>query len=415
MQNAPKGLRLHIGIFGRRNAGKSSLLNALAKQQVAIVSDTPGTTTDPVEKTMEMAPFGPVVLIDTAGIDDEGTLGSMRRERSEKMLERTDIALLVMETWGWSEHEEALVARFRERKIPFVVVSTKSDMKSADFAQNGELAEGLEVIEISSLTGAGLDRLRSEIARLAPEHAVIQPQLLADLVPAGGLVVLVVPIDLGAPKGRLILPQVQAIRDLLDGNALCMIVKESELAAALTRLATAPDLVVCDSQVVQRVAADTPRDIPLTTFSILMARYKGDLVSLARGAAVIETLQPGDRVLVAEACSHHPMADDIGRVKLPRWLRQYAGGELCIDVAAGKDFPDNIGSYKLIVHCGGCVMTRGHMLGRIHLATVASVPMTNYGLAISLTQGVLERALEPFPEALRAFRSVPRLSGGNRP
>lgn len=409
MQDTPKGLRLHIGIYGRRNVGKSSLLNALTRQTVSIVSATPGTTTDPVEKTMELAPIGPVVFIDTAGIDDTGDLGLMRSDRTRQMFDRTDLALVASEGDVWGDYERDLVAAFRERKIPVIAVLTKGDETPvAQTVRQSLLAEGIESAAVCSTDGSGIDALRALMARMAPEHAISQPALLADLVPAGGLVIFVVPIDLGAPKGRLILPQVQAIRDILDGDAMCMVVKERELRPALDRLTQPPDLVVCDSQVVLKAAADTPPGIPLTTFSILMARFKGELETLASGAAVIETLAPGDRVLVAEACTHHPLADDIGRVKIPRWLRQYAGGDIHIDTFAGKDMPADLSGYRLIIHCGGCVITRGHMLGRMHAAAAAGVPMTNYGLAISLTQGVLHRALGPFPAAQEAFDSIPR-------
>jgi [FeFe] hydrogenase H-cluster maturation GTPase HydF len=412
MQDTPRGLRLHIGIYGRRNVGKSSLLNGLVGQGASIVSDTPGTTTDPVEKTLELDPVGPVVFIDTAGIDDEGALGALRRERSERALDRTDVALLVTDG-AWGRDEEALEAAFAARKLPYLVVANKADL--ADGTPGGALSptvrdalagRGIAVVAASALLGQGLDAVRERIAMLAPEHAIAQPHMLSDLVPPGGLVVLVVPIDLGAPKGRLILPQVQAIRDLLDGDQMCLVVKERELRAALERLSAPPDLVVCDSQVVLKAAADTPPGVPLTTFSILMARLKGDLVELARGAAAIERLEPGDRVLIAEACTHHPLADDIGRVKIPRWLRQYAGGDIEIDVAAGKELSEDMAAYALVVHCGGCVINRGNMLARLRAARRAGVPMTNYGLAISLTQGVLPRALGPFPAALDAFRAA---------
>lgn len=439
MQETPKALRLHIGIYGRRNVGKSSLLNALVRQDVAIVSPTPGTTTDPVEKTMELAPVGPVVFIDTAGIDDEGDLGAMRMERTRKALGRTDLALLVTEGPLWGRYEQELAQAFGERTIPYIVVRTKLDLapvadvaagcgmltrntppeggvvppsagagatESAEGAAGTTLPHGVACVSVSSVTRQGMDTLRALIARHAPEDAVHQPALLADLVPPGGVAVLVVPIDLGAPKGRIILPQVQAIRDLLDGDALSVVVKEDRLLPALDGLKSPPALVVCDSQVVRRVVAETPASIPLTTFSILMARFKGDLVQLAQGAAAIPTLRPGDRVLIAESCSHHPLTDDIGRVKLPRWLRDVAGGDLHIDVAAGKDLPDNLEEYRLVIQCGGCVTTRGNMLARMHCASAAGVPMTNYGLAISLTQGVLARVLEPFPSAHAAFMAA---------
>lgn len=380
-------------------------------QGASIVSDTPGTTTDPVEKTLELDPVGPVVFIDTAGIDDEGSLGALRRERSEHALDRTDVALLVTDG-AWGRDEEALEAAFAARKLPYFVVDNKADLAEGTLGQlspdvrDALAGRGIPVVAASALLGKGLDAVRERIAMLAPEHAIAQPHMLSDLVPPGGLVVLVVPIDLGAPKGRLILPQVQAIRDLLDGDQMCLVVKERELRAALERLSAPPDLVVCDSQVVLKAAADTPPGVPLTTFSILMARLKGDLVELARGAAAIERLGPGDRVLIAEACTHHPLADDIGRVKIPRWLRQYAGGDIAIDVAAGKELSDDMAAYALVVHCGGCVINRGNMLARLRAARRAGVPMTNYGLAISLTQGVLPRALGPFPAALDAFRAA---------
>jgi [FeFe] hydrogenase H-cluster maturation GTPase HydF len=405
MNEAPKGLRLHIGIYGRRNVGKSSLLNALAGQQVSIVSDTPGTTTDPVEKTQELAPIGPVVFIDTAGIDDEGALGELRKERTLKALERTDVALLVTEPGAWGAFEEGLAALLREGKIPFAVVVNKSDL-ARTAAPMPQEQTGAPSLNASALTGQGIQRIKEILAALAPEDWFAEPRLVGDLLPAGELAVLVVPIDLGAPKGRLILPQVQAIRDILDSDAYCMVVKERELRDALGRLNAPPKIVVCDSQVVLKAAGDTPPHIPLTTFSILMARFKGDLIRLAQGAAAIESLKPGDRVLIAESCSHHPLADDIGRVKIPRWLRQYAGGDIHIDMEAGKDFPEDLSPYKLVIHCGACMANRKAMLTRLMRAESQGVPMTNYGLAISLVQGVLARALGPFPAALMAFRDA---------
>lgn len=407
MNEAPKGLRLHIGIYGRRNVGKSSLLNALSGQEVSIVSDTPGTTTDPVEKTQELAPIGPVVFIDTAGIDDIGALGELRTKRTLKALERTDVALLVTEPAGWGEFEDQLCRLLSERKIPFAVVFNKDDLAAPD-PQRLALLETVHIptIRVSATTGRGLGHVKEHLAALAPDDWFQEPRLVGDLLPAGELALLVVPIDLGAPKGRLILPQVQAIRDILDSDAFCMVVKERELRDALERLNRKPRLVVCDSQVVLKAAADTPPDILLTTFSILMARFKADLVTLARGAAAIEALRPGDHVLMAESCSHHPLADDIGRVKIPRWLRQYAGGDLKVTFFAGRDFPEDLSPYKLIVHCGACVTGRRQILTRLHQAETQGVPMTNYGLAISYVQGVLPRALDPFPAAREAFISA---------
>jgi [FeFe] hydrogenase H-cluster maturation GTPase HydF len=404
MNETPKGLRLHIGIYGRRNVGKSSLLNALTGQQVAIVSQTPGTTTDPVEKTLELAPLGPVVFIDTAGIDDEGALGELRKERALKVLDRTDVALLVTGPEAWGEYEEGLAALLTERKIPFAVVFNKDDLSAPPQERLAALDQaGITAVSASATLCRGMDRIKEALAELAPEDWFEEPRLLGDLMPAGELAVLVVPIDLGAPKGRLILPQVQSIRDILDSDAYCMVVKERELRDALARLNRKPGIVICDSQVVLKTAGDTPPDVLLTTFSILMARFKGDLVSLARGVAAIEGLRPGDRVLIAEACTHHPLADDIGRVKIPRWLRQYAGGDLEITNQAGKDFPEDLTPYKLVVHCAACVANRKQMLTRLYRAQSQGVPMTNYGLAISYVQGVLPRVLDPFPAARAAY------------
>ncbi|MDR1856593.1 MAG: [FeFe] hydrogenase H-cluster maturation GTPase HydF [Desulfovibrio sp.] len=404
MNEAPKSLRLHIGIYGRRNVGKSSLLNALAGQDVAIVSETPGTTTDPVEKTLELAPIGPVVFIDTAGVDDEGALGGQRRERALKVMERTDVALLAVEPDQWGEYEEDLVAFLRERNVPFAVVFNKCDLATPAGQRLASLdGAGIRAVCASATTGEGVGRIRETLAALAPDDWFAEPRLVGDLLPAGELAVLVVPIDLGAPKGRLILPQVQAMRDILDSDASCLVVKERELGAILDRLKGRPALVVCDSQIVLKAVADTPSDVPLTTFSILMARFKGDLAEFARGAAAIDRLRPGDAVLVAEACGHHPSADDIGRVKIPRWLRQYAGGDIRVDNLGGRDFPEDLSPYSLVVHCGGCTFNRRSMLARLLRARSQGVPMTNYGLAISCVQGVLPRVLGPFPAARAAY------------
>ena len=358
MLDAPKGLRLHIGLLGRRNVGKSSLLNALAAQSVSIVSDTPGTTTDPVEKTLEFAPLGPVVFLDTAGLDDEGELGRQRTERTLAVLPRTDMALVVTAENVWGHYEETIVSRLREQAIPFLVVMNKTESSVASKDRLPDAMRGLPMVRASAKTGEGLETIRRELVRLSPGESLHEAQLVADLLPEKGVVILVVPIDSGAPKGRLILPQVQTIRDALDGHKLCLVVTEGELGAAFACLKEPPALVVCDSQVVRRVALETPQSVPLTTFSILMARLKGDLPLLAAGAAAIGNLKPGDSVLMMEACSHHPQQDDIGRIKIPRLLQQYAGGELRFDMCAGKSLTDCPGSYDLIVHCGG-VHSRG--------------------------------------------------------
>jgi [FeFe] hydrogenase H-cluster maturation GTPase HydF len=411
LPSAPKASRLHIGIAGRVNVGKSSFLNALAGQDVAITSSVPGTTTDVAEKTMELLPLGPVTLIDTAGLDDTSELAEARIEKSRKALRRADILAIVVASNAWSAHEDALVNEAHAASIPILIVVNKTDLEepSADF---------LSLIDIKRLTwiqgsatGSTATReafrqaFKDAIRGLLPRLFTAPPTLLGDLLPAGGLAVLVVPIDLGAPQGRLIVPQVQCLRDLLDNDASALVVKDREYAATLARLGQPPDLVVCDSQVVARVVADTPPQVPLTTFSILFARFKGELASLARGAGVLNRLKPGDRILIAEGCSHHPLEDDIGRVKIPRWLRQFAGCELDVVTCAGHDFPDDLKSYRLVIHCGGCVMTRQEMLSRLGEAEGENVAMTNYGLAISVLQGVLNRALSPFPDALEAYQA----------
>ena len=413
MSTTPKGLRLHIGFFGRRNVGKSSLLNAITRQHVSIVSDVAGTTTDPVEKPMELLPLGPVLFIDTAGIDEAGgagaseKLGALRVEKTRQALERTEIAVLVAEPGVWGEFEEGLLADFAVRKTPAVVVINKTDATAADAALVERLrGEKLRVVLASAITGAGLAELREALLELAPADFIDSPAIAGDLVGPGELAVLVVPIDKEAPKGRLILPQVQTIRDLLDTDALCMVVKERELRSALDRLKTAPKLVVTDSQAFLKVAADTPADVPLTSFSILMARFKGDLTAQVEGTLAIEKLRSGDRVLIAEACTHHPIGEDIGRVKIPRWLTQYTGVKLEFVTMQGRDFPEDLASYKLVIHCGACMWNRRQMLSRILQCQHAGVPITNYGLTIAYSLGIFARALEPFPAALARYRAL---------
>ncbi|WP_255720134.1 [FeFe] hydrogenase H-cluster maturation GTPase HydF [Oryzibacter oryziterrae] len=404
MLNTPKGLRLHIGVFGRRNVGKSSLVNALVGQSVSIVSDVAGTTTDPVEKSMEIAPLGPVMFIDTAGIDDVGDLGEMRKAKTAAALEHTDLGIIVTDQAGIGADERQLIEALKARSTPFFVVFGKADLGVPTQEAITYLDEArIPWISASAQTPADRPKLLAALLDAAPDDRFEEPHLVSDLIPAGGHVILVVPIDLAAPKGRLILPQVMAIRDILDADAACTVVKERELADVLRRLDRKPDLVICDSQIVLKAAADTPPDVPLTTFSILMARFKGDLPQLAAGAAAIDRLKPGDRVLIAEACSHHSMADDIGRVKIPRWLRQYAGGDLQFDVIAGRDFPDDLSPYALTIQCGGCTVNRKMLLLRQRRAEAQGVPMTNYGVAISRVQGVLDRALECFPAAREAY------------
>jgi [FeFe] hydrogenase H-cluster maturation GTPase HydF len=409
MKHAPKGFRLHIGLFGRRNVGKSSLLNALTHQEVSIVSDVAGTTTDPVEKPMELLPIGPVLFIDTAGIDDVGALGEIRVQRTRQVFDRTDVGVIVTVAGQWSEFEEAMFTELRERTIPVIVVFNKIDCCTVDTAQLARLHEmNITCVETAAARCEGILDLREAFIRNAPEEFINTPAIVGDLVPPGELAVLVIPIDLEAPKGRLILPQVQSIRDILDNDAYCMVVKERELRNALERLKRPPALVVTDSQAFLKVAGDTPDDVPMTSFSILFARFKGDLTEFTSGALAIDSLRSGDRILVCEACSHHPIGEDIGRVKLPRWLRQYVGGKLEFIHVQGHDFPDDLSGYKLVVHCGACMWNRREVLSRILRCRKAGVPITNYGLAIAFSLGIFERALKPFPAALEAYRSQSR-------
>lgn len=405
MKTAPRSMRLHIGIFGRRNVGKSSLLNAITRQDVSIVSDTAGTTTDPVEKPMELLPLGPVLFIDTAGLDDEGELGQMRNERTRQVFERTDLGVLVCEAGVWGEYEKLILDEFITREIPAVVVFNKTDISEVGGDITAQLSEKkISYISACARKGEGVLELRQALLSNAPDDFLNTPAILSDLVPAAETAVLVVPIDKEAPKGRLILPQVMAIRDLLDNDSLCMVVKERELREALERLNRKPKLVVTDSQAFLKVAADTPSDIMMTSFSVLFARFKGDLVEQVRGALAIDNLKPGDRILVAESCSHHPIGEDIGRVKIPRWLTQYVGGKLEFEHVQGHDFQKDLDNYKLVIHCGGCMTNRREILSRQLRCREAGVPMTNYGLTIAYSLGIFERALEPFPAALEVLR-----------
>ncbi len=405
MRAAPRALRLHIGIFGRRNVGKSSLLNALTRQQVSIVSEVAGTTTDPVEKPMELLPLGPVLFIDTAGIDDEGALGAMRVEKTRRIIERTDIGLIVTDAGRWNAFEEKMAAELRARGVPVVAVFNKSDIAAPPDSVEAKLrADGVRTVRTAARDGAGVLDLRQALIEAAPEDFVNPPTIIGDLVPPGGMAVLVVPIDKEAPRGRLIQPQVQTIRDVLDNDAYCAVVKERELADALGRLNRPPDIVVTDSQAFLKVSADTPTGVKMTSFSILFARFKGDLVEMVRGAVAIDRLKPGDRVLVAESCTHHPIGDDIGRVKIPRWITQYVGGKVEFTTHQGHDFPADVSQYSLVVHCGACMTNRRAVLNRVAQCRAQGVPITNYGLAIAWSLGIFERALEPFPAALEAYR-----------
>ncbi|NLW84016.1 MAG: [FeFe] hydrogenase H-cluster maturation GTPase HydF [Phycisphaerae bacterium] len=404
----PKGMRLHIGLFGRRNVGKSSLLNAVVRQQVSIVSEFAGTTTDPVDKPMELLPIGPVLFIDTAGIDDEGALGQLRIDKTRKAIDRTDVGVIVTDG-QWDSFEEHLCAELTERGVPVIAALNKADLHQPPAELIDRLhARKIGVVVVSSTTGQGLDDFRAALLAAAPAEFIDSPAIAGDLVGPGQMAILVVPIDKEAPKGRLILPQVQTIRDLLDSDAMCLVVKERELRAAVENLKHPPALVVTDSQAFKEVAAVVPPNVPMTGFSVLYSRFKGDLITQTLGATAVDTLRPGDNVLVAESCTHHPIEDDIGRVKIPKWLNCYVGGKLNFTTVQGQDFPDDISPYKLVIHCGACMWNRRLMLNRILKCRRANVPITNYGLVIAYSLGIFERALGPFPAALQAFKNAGR-------
>lgn len=404
MQNTPKGLRLQIGVFGARNAGKSSLLNRLAGQQIAIVSDVAGTTTDPIEKAMELQPIGPVLLIDTAGLDDEGILGEKRVEKSRKVLERTDLALLVSGTGCWGALEEKLAEQFKKLNIPFIAVFNKSEIQPpAPELLNRLKSEKIPCAVISALTGDGFGDLRSKIITSAPEDFLTAGGMLPEFINEKSCSVLVTPVDIEAPKGRLILPQVQAIRDALDKESWCVITKENRLAECLEALKHQPDLVVTDSQMFAQVSRIVPEKIPLTSFSILLARQKTDLAVCASGAAAIDFLQDGSRVLIAEACTHHPVGEDIGTVKIPALLRKKTGRQLQIEHYRGHDFPADLKEFSLVIHCGACMFNRREMLTRMEYCRERGVPFTNYGVCIAHCVGILERALRPFPGVYESY------------
>jgi len=407
MQSTPKALRLHVGIFGRRNVGKSSLLNAITRQQVSIVSAVAGTTTDPVEKPMELLPLGPVLFVDTAGVDDEGALGELRMQRTRAILDRVDLGVVVTEAGTWGPFEDGLLAELKRRHVPIVIAVNKVDDRPlADGERTRLLHAGNALVALSALTGEGVAEVREALLRLAPADHFDSRRIISDLVPPGAVAVLVIPIDKEAPKGRIILPQVMAIRDLLDGESLAFVVQDRGLRQALDGLKAPPALVVTDSQAFEGVAAAVPPGVPMTSFSILMARFQGDLAEQIRGTLAIDRLTGGDRVLIAETCTHHPIGDDIGRVKIPKWLGEYTGANLEFAHVQGRDFPADLSPYRLVVHCGNCTGNRREMLSRIHRCREAAVPITNYGLTIAYSLGIFERALAPFPSALEVYRAA---------
>ena len=388
LNDTPSANRLHIGFFGLRNAGKSSVVNAVTGQDLAVVSGRPGTTTDPVQKAMELLPLGPVVIIDTPGYDDdEQELGQKRVLRTKRVLNKTDVAVLVVDgTKSLQKDDCELLTLFHEKNIPHLVVFNKKDLFDAAPA---------DVLCVSAVTGEGIFELKERLGALAPKES--GRKLLSDLVSPDGLVVLVTPIDESAPKGRMILPQVQAIRDVLDGDACCVVVKETQLSGLLASLGRKPDMVVTDSQAFAVVSKIVPEDIPLTSFSILMARYKGFLETAVRGAAALKRLQAGDKVLISEGCTHHRQCGDIGAVKLPRWLKAYSGADISVELSSGTGFPEDLGGFSLVLHCGGCMLSEREMLYRMKCAQDQGIPFTNYGVAIACMNGILPRSLSLFP------------------
>lgn len=389
LNNTPSGNRIHIGFFGKRNAGKSSLVNAIAGQELAVVSEVKGTTTDPVYKAMELLPLGPVMLIDTPGFDDEGVLGEERVRRTKQVLNKTDIAVLVVDgTKGMTVDDQEMLKLFRDRELPCLVVYTKLD-------ENPELADGTGENEmaVSALTKTGIYELKERISGLIKVEDS-RFRIVGDLLHPMDIVVLVIPIDSAAPKGRLILPQQQVIRDILEAGAVSVVVKDTELKQTLEGLGTRPYMVITDSQAFKQVAADTPEDIYLTSFSILMARWKGFLDTAVRGAYVLESVEDGDKILIAEGCTHHRQCEDIGTVKLPDWIRKFTGKAPEFDFCSGTEFPEDLSGYKLVIHCGGCMLNEREMRFRMNCALSQQIPFTNYGTAIACMNGILDRSIE---------------------
>lgn len=401
LNNTPQGERLHIALFGKRNAGKSSLINALTDQNLAIVSDVKGTTTDPVYKAMELLPLGPIMLIDTPGLDDSGELGLQRIKKAKEVLQKTDIALIVIDAaFGFSDLEAALINDIQTRKIPFIVVYNKIDLLN-DTPSPLPANLSAPLLLVSAEKKEGIEELKAALATFQTQEDEVY--LVKDLLAPEDMVVLVIPIDSSAPKGRLILPQQQMIRDILDAGAFTTVTRENELPAALVALSQKPKMVITDSQAFAQAAQATPLDIPLTSFSILMARYKGDLPTLVRGAAFIHQLKDGDKILIAEGCTHHRQCEDIGTVKIPRMLQKATGKQLIFETSSGRSFPDNLEEFALVIHCGGCTLNRREMLHRLNHVQQHNLPVVNYGVLMAYLQGILPRTISLFPEALQAL------------
>lgn len=393
LNTTPSADRVHIGIFGKRNAGKSSIINAITGQDLAIVSDIKGTTTDPVLKSMELLPLGPVVIIDTPGLDDSGELGTLRIQKAYQILNKTDIAVLVVDaSAGITTEDEGILQRIKEKEIPYVVVFNKADLTTVS---SKNLPADTKNISVSTVTGEHIYELKELIASLAPDEDKNR-RIVGDLIQPSDFIVLVVPIDSAAPKGRLILPQQQTIRDVLDSDATAIVVKETDLKDTLAQMGKTPSLVITDSQAFEQVSADVPPEIPLTSFSILFARYKGNLETVVHGAKELDTLNDGDKVLISEGCTHHRQCDDIGTVKLPRWVRQHTGKNLEFEFTSGTEFPTDLSKYQLIIHCGGCMINEREMKYRLRCAKDQGIPITNYGIAIAHMKGILARSIEIF-------------------
>ena len=417
LNSTPSSERVHIGFFGRRNAGKSSVVNRVTGQELSVVSDVKGTTTDPVMKAMELLPMGPVQIIDTPGIDDEGSLGELRVRKTKQILNRTDVAVLIVDaTAGITTAEKELIDIFSEKKIPYIIVLNKADLLAEDACSSMAMAEAVSAcsdcrippsadnfVMVSASFNLGIHELKERIARLAVTEDT-RLQIVGDIIDPSDFVVLVVPIDSAAPKARLILPQQQTIRDILEADAAAIVVKEHQLSQTLENLGKKPRLVITDSQVFDKVKEIVPENIWLTSFSILMSRYKGTLHAAVRGAAAIETLKDGDRILISEGCSHHRQCDDIGSVKLPRWLNEYTGAKLEIDLSSGREFPEDLSPYRLIIHCGGCMLNEREMKYRQKCAEDQGIPMTNYGIAIAYMQGILSRSVEMLPDIAASLK-----------
>lgn len=393
MNNTPASERVHIGIFGKRNAGKSSVINAITGQNLAIVSDVKGTTTDPVLKSMELLPLGPVVMIDTPGLDDEGELGALRIQKAYQMLNKTDVAILIVDSSiGMTREDEQILERIQAKGIPYLIVMNKADLLS-----DGVESDKNDIIYVSAKSGQGIHELKERLAKCARKEET-QKKIVGDLLSPMDFVVLVVPIDGAAPKGRLILPQQQTIRDILDSNAVSIVVKDTELKDTIAKLGSQIKMVITDSQAFGKVAKLVPGEIPLTSFSILFARYKGNLKTVVNGAHTLDRLEDGDRILISEGCTHHRQCDDIGTVKLPRWILEHTGKELQFEYTSGTEFPTDLSKYRLIIHCGGCMLNEREMRYRLKCAENQGIPMTNYGTAIAHVKGILERSIEVFPD-----------------